>query len=97
MELKMVWALAIWRGSTEAAACRPVSPSTGNGEMETTNPAKGPIKGKKIITPTTLKSTCTMDTRSASRGLPIEAKKDLTQVPIITPTPKKIIPNPLTM
>ena len=58
--------------------------------METTNFANGPIKGKNIRTPATLNNTCMTDTRTASRGLPIEAKNAVTQVPILAPNDKAI-------
>jgi len=43
------------------------------------------MKGKKRITPTTLKKTCAIATRLASVWLPMELAKAVTHVPTLAP------------
>ena len=82
--LKMVWALAIWRGVSAASCAAPASWSE-IGEILLARLASWSMNGSQSKTPMTLNRTCTVAARWASRGLPIAARSAVTQVPMLAP------------
>src|SRR5258706_16396504 len=65
--LKIVCALAIWRGTS--------------GAVRATRSANGAMKGKKSATPTTLNAACAAATRRASAFCPTAARSAVTAGP----------------
>ncbi len=87
--LNNVWALAICRGVSAASRAMP-SRSAACGETAATRPASWLMNGSQTTTPSVLNSTCTTAARVASRGLPIEASRAVTQVPTLAPNARAI-------
>ena len=87
--LKMVWAFAIWRGTS--AARRAASESSGApGDTERTRSANGGMNHTTSRTPTMLNTTWTTAALTASRGLPIAESPAVTQVPMFAPRSRAI-------
>ena len=82
--LNTVWALAIWRGTSAAIRALPLS-SGELGEIAATKSANCGINNTQSSTPAILNVMCTTAARTASTGLPREARMAVTQVPMLEP------------
>ena len=88
--LNTVWALATWRGVSAASLSMPDRPGSAAGEILRMKSANGGMNHTMISTPTILKVTWATATRTASRGLPMEARPAVAQVPMLAPRARAI-------